>query len=88
MWRHDDFECVECKHVFEEMTKGSISLECPECKGTANRLIASPRIDWRRMGLDAGFPSAYKRWGDAQTAHHKFGKDSLHKGKGNNLLMY
>jgi putative FmdB family regulatory protein len=84
-----DFECKKCAHIFEELVKSDIhSSPCPACKGKGVRLIAAPRIDWLRMGLDPGFPSAYERWGDAKTKHHQTDKGTMHKGKAPNLLMY
>lgn len=40
------------------------------------------------MGLDPGFPSAYEKWGNAKTIHHKTDKGTMHGGKAPNLLMY
>lgn len=84
-----DFECEKCAKVFEELVESEITaLPCVACKGNSARLIAAPRIDWLRMGLDPGFPTAYERWGDAKTIHHKTDKGTMHKGKAPNLLMY
>jgi len=84
-----DFECEKCWNVFEDMVQPEIQiLQCPLCSGTANRLIASPRIDWLHMGVDPGFPSAYEKWAKAKTVHHKTGKETMHGGKGTSLLMY
>lgn len=84
-----DWECAKCASVFEEMVNDdSKTLPCPSCKGKADRLIAAPRIDWIRMGVDPGFPSAYEKWGDAKTKHHQTDRGTMHKGKAPNLLMY
>lgn len=84
-----DFECSTCEKVFEDLVSADTqTLPCPSCKGTACRLVAAPRIDWLHMGLDPAFPSAYEKWGDAKTQHHKTDKGSMHKGKAPNLLMY
>lgn len=89
MYRYFDFECPDCKAVFEEMiSDDSMTLPCTSCKGQADRLISSPRIDWRRMGLDPAFPSAYDKWAKAQTQHHKTDKGTMHGGKAPNLKMY
>jgi hypothetical protein len=91
MYRHFDFECSRktCGKVFEEMiADDKKTLPCPSCKGKAHRLLAAPRIDWRHMGLDPAFPSAYEKWGNAKTIHHKTDKGTMHKGKAPNLLMY
>ena len=84
-----DFECEPCAKTFEEMIPDDLhSHPCPSCGGEAKRLIAAPRIDWLHMGLDPGFPSAYEKWGDAKTKHHRTDKGTMHKGKAPNLLMY
>jgi hypothetical protein len=84
-----DFECSDCSKVFEELVESKITvLPCVACKGNSTRLIAAPRIDWRRMGLDPAFPSCYERWGDAQEVHKKTDKGTMHGGKAPNLLMY
>lgn len=89
MLRMYDFECVDCHKVFEDLVDPSIKkLPCVDCTGNSKRLIAAPRIDWLHMGLDPGFPTAYERWGDAKTKHHKHDKGTMNKGKANNLLMY
>jgi putative FmdB family regulatory protein len=88
MFRHDDYLCLSCKHEFEEMAEKDATVPCPQCKGKTARQLSAPRIDWRRMGIDPGFPGAYAKWGKIITAHHKHGKDSLNKGKGTSLLMY
>ena len=88
-WRLFDFECAACGKTFEEMIPDdSQTHPCPSCKGKAKRLVAAPRIDWMHMGLDPGFPSAYEKWGDAKTQHHRTDKGTMHKGKAPNLLMY
>lgn len=84
-----DFECVSCKHVFEDLVENEVqTLPCTSCNGQSDRLISAPRIDWLHMGLDPAFPSAYEKWGNAKTVHHKTDKGSMHKGKSPNLLMY
>lgn len=89
MFRLFDFNCSECNHSFEEMIPDdSKTLLCPLCKGNSDRLIATPHIDWRRMGIDPGFPSAYEKWGKAKTQHHKTDLGSMHGGRAPNLLMY
>jgi putative FmdB family regulatory protein len=89
LFRHFDFKCDSCKSIFEEMIAGDESeLPCPSCGGKAHRQLSAPRIDWRRMGVDPGFPGAYSKWGKAITQHHKHGKDSLRDGKGTSLLMH
>ncbi len=87
-WRHDDYECKSCGHVFEEMTKDDSAVPCMSCQGETVRLIGAPSLDWRHMGLDPGFPGAYAKWGKEKTKHHHTDKGSYHKGKAPNLSMY
>ena len=84
-----DFECTKCAKVFEDLVPSSTTnVPCVDCKGKALRLIAAPRIDWKHMGTDPSFPSAYKKWGDEQTKHHKHDKGQRYGGKAHNLSMY
>lgn len=84
-----DFDCNKCGHVFEELVHSDVSTSpCPACKGNGVRLISAPRIDWLKMGLDPAFPTAYERWGDAKTIHHKTDKGTCRQGRAPNLLMY
>jgi putative FmdB family regulatory protein len=72
MFRFFDFECAACGHVFEEMIDDDRREQpCNECNGPAKRQASAPRLDWRRMGTDPGFPTAYERWGNAQTERNK-----------------
>lgn len=88
MYRMFDFECTACGETFEEMIdKDQKSIPCPECQGTAKRQLAAPRADWRKMGLDPGFPGAYEKWGKAKRVHHETGKKDRYEG-GANLRMY
>lgn len=84
-----DFECSKCYSVFEDMVpQDHTATQCPSCSGNSLRLISAPRIDWLHMGLDPAFTTAYDKWGDAKTDHHKTDKGTMHKGKAPNLLMY
>lgn len=83
-----DFECKK-DGLFEELVDSKVKkARCPKCGGTGIRQIAAPRIDWRKMGLDPGFPSAYEKWGKAKRVHHATDKGMLHGGKAHNLSMY
>jgi hypothetical protein len=86
-----DFECsnAKCGNVFEELIQDDTrTLPCPTCGQASGRQLAAPRTDWRRMGVDPAFPSAWDKWDKAKRQHHKHGKDSLRNGKGTSLLMY
>lgn len=62
-----DFEC-EQGHQTEELVKSNVhEIDCPKCDKKAYRLIAAVRSDWRRMGLDPGFPGASAKWEKMQT---------------------
>lgn len=88
MWRHDDYECKACKHVFEEMTNDNKPVPCASCAGKTVRLMSAPLINWRAMGIDPAFPSAYAKWAKNKTKHHKTDKGTMRGGKAPNLLMY
>jgi putative FmdB family regulatory protein len=88
MYRHDDYECRACKAVFEEMTKDDPAVPCPSCGGETDRIIATPLINWRAMGIDPGFPTAYAKWAKNKTKHHKTDKGTMHGGKAPNLSQY
>lgn len=84
-----DFECPACGNVFEDLIPSDgFHAPCPGCTGNAKRLISAARLDVLKMGLDPGFPTAYEKWGDMKTQHHKTDKGTMHKGKAPNLLMY
>lgn len=84
-----DFECSACGKVFEDLVDSKLEeAPCAGCKGKANRLIAAPRIDWKHMGLDPAFPSAYEKWGNEVQKHHKEDKGQRYGGKAPNLSMY
>ena len=89
MYRLFDFTCTKCDNTFEEMIDNDKTiLPCPDCSGDAVRQLAAPRTDWRKMGLDPGFPSAYDKWAKAKTRHSQTDKGTRHGGKAPNLLMY
>lgn len=89
MNRMFDFKCNGCGRVFEEMIQDDAHiLPCEECGGTAVRQLAAPRLDWRHMGLDPAFSSAYDKWGKAKRKHSMTDKGTMHGGKAPNLLMH
>jgi len=89
MYRHFDFECEKCAKVFEEMiADDSHALPCPSCGGNGVRLISTPTLNWRAMGIDPGFPTAYDKWAKAKTRHHRTDKGMMHGGKAPNLSQY
>jgi putative FmdB family regulatory protein len=76
-----DFECTN-GHQFEDLVKSDVhELDCPVCAAKAARQISAVRLDWRKMGLDPGFPSAQDKWAKAQTK-------AKQKGDTENLVMY
>jgi len=91
MRRIFDFECPDCGNTFEELIDDKIrKIPCTEagCSGKAVRQLSAPRIDWKRMGLDPGFPSASDRWAKAARKHHATDQGSMRQGKRPNLSMY
>jgi DNA-directed RNA polymerase subunit RPC12/RpoP len=61
-----DFECL-CGHQFEELIESDKrEARCPKCEHTARAIISPVRSDWRKMGLDSGFPSAQEKWAKMQ----------------------
>lgn len=87
MLRVFDFHCPACGTTAEEFIgNDEKSLPCRKCGGTAERQLAAPRVDWRHMGLDPGFPGAWAKWEKAKRQHHKTDKGGSEKGQ--NLKMY
>lgn len=61
-----DFEC-KFGHQFEELVKPNVKrLRCPVCSSTAQRLVATPNIGYRLMGVDPDFPTAGDKWAKMQ----------------------
>lgn len=76
-----DFECTN-GHQFEDLVKSDVhELDCPTCAAKASRMISAVRLDWRKMGLDPGFPSAQDKWAKAQ-------EQAKRKEDSSNLVMY
>jgi hypothetical protein len=86
MLRVFDFTCTACGTTREEFVDHDRhAIPCP-CGGKASRQLAAPRLDWRHMGLDASFPSAWSKWAKAKREHHS--KDKGGSEKGQNLKMH
>lgn len=62
-----EWQCEHCEHQFDELEHSNVfSVECHKCGKQSKRLISTPRLDWRNMGLDAaGCPTAAARWAKA-----------------------
>ena len=88
MYRMFDFTCRSCGNTFEEMIDDDRRRMKCKCGGTAVRQLAAPSADWKKMGLDPGFPGAYDKWGRAKRKHSATDKGSMHRGKAPNLLMH
>lgn len=59
------YECRTCGDRFDAIKSIADRKEAPcECGGTADLKITPVHIDWYKMGMDPGFPSAYEKWGD------------------------
>ena len=60
MKRIFEFVCVK-GHVTEKLVDDEgRSIECPNCRNEASRIISSPRI--RLEGITGAFPSASEAW--------------------------
>jgi putative FmdB family regulatory protein len=89
MLRVFDFCCTDCGETTEEFIQNDKKkIDCPICGGVAKRQLAMPRLDWKKMGLDPDFATAYDKWGKAKRAHSSDGgRKGLSEG-GDKLLMY
>lgn len=55
-----DFQCRDCKEVFEELTEYKQTSTCPLCNSEADKLISTPRISLE--GYSGSFPGAALAW--------------------------
>lgn len=62
-----DVRCDDCGVKETWMDSNDYVGPCPVCGKEAKRIISGTRIDWENMGMDPGFPDAYKKWGDLYT---------------------
>jgi len=59
----NDFECENCRHVFEDLGPPGDAVTCPECGWDAYRIYRQPPKLSMSMGLDAvGCPTMGDRW--------------------------
>lgn len=87
MLRVFDFVCTACGETHEMFIENDEkTLPCRDCGGEALRQLAAPRLDWRHMGTDPGFPGAWAKWAKAKRKHHTTDKGGSEKGQ--NLKMY
>jgi putative FmdB family regulatory protein len=71
-----DFECKNCGHQFEELVQPQYKkCKCPDCSSVAYRLIATPMINYRRMGVDPDFPTAGEKWAKMQEQRKRVEKE-------------
>lgn len=55
-----DFRCknLDCLHTQEVWVEDDIKeLVCPECMGTMNRMVSSPKVKGNTLGKSASFSS-------------------------------
>lgn len=60
-----DFHCTACDLTFEEFTNTTEhSVECPECKATAQRILSAVRIDKSRIACsgDSASPESIRHF--------------------------
>lgn len=55
-----DFQCQDCKEVFEELTEYKKISTCPKCGKDADKLISAPQIALE--GITGSFPGAALAW--------------------------
>jgi putative FmdB family regulatory protein len=65
-----EYECVKCHHRFEKIERVTASAEktCPACGGKAERLLASPAIQFKGSGW---YVTDYARQGTSSQAKEK-----------------
>jgi len=64
-----DFQCQECKHVFEELTEYKKLSICPECGKDADKLISAPHFYLE--GITGSFPGAALAWAKRHNSANK-----------------
>lgn len=79
-----DFQCKHCGIVFEERV---YSFEkdhpCKNCGQMADRMLASPGIWWRKMGVSKDFPTAAGKWDRMQEQKNRTDKGGRADGQPN-----
>lgn len=55
-----EFQCSNCKEIFEELTEYKKVSQCPLCGSDADKLIGAPRIALE--GITGAFPGASWAW--------------------------
>lgn len=85
-----EFFCEDCKEGSEHFIYSlDEKPECPTCLGhNMTRILSTPRIGWRQMGVDTGFPSAAAKWEKMQRNKARTDKGSLRGDGAPNLKMY
>jgi hypothetical protein len=57
-----DFRCPD-HGLFEELVYSEVNTQpCPKCSKESSKELSAPRLDWRNMGVDSGFPTAADKW--------------------------
>lgn len=75
-----DFTCPD-GHTSEDLVDPvTQAIPCPKCGKDAVRQLSAPRVDWRVMGVDSGFPTAAAKWDRMQRQKAKI--------ENHNLVMY
>lgn len=63
------YRCSKCGYADEELRRVSMRhdpFECSQCGGSSELEVTPVAFDNLGMGLDAGFPTAFDRWGKTQ----------------------
>lgn len=55
-----EFQCRDCKEIYEEYTEYKLVSTCPLCNADADKIISTPRIALE--GISGSFPGAAAAW--------------------------
>lgn len=55
-----EFQCSNCKEIFEELTEYKKVSQCPLCSSDADKIISTPRVSLE--GISGAFPGASWAW--------------------------
>jgi putative FmdB family regulatory protein len=76
-----EYQCQECKHVFERIQKFSDPpvKTCPKCGGAVEQLLSAPAIQFKGSGW---YVTDYAKSGSAPTGNGKSGKPDVSASEG------
>lgn len=68
-----EFQCRDCKEIFDEYTEYKQISTCPLCGSDADKLISAPRVALE--GISGSFPGAALAWEKKQIQRVKQKRD-------------